>query len=151
MLSLTLFLLGLSSICLDFRCSLEIPLYATNGVEINLTFFIDWVRMIFLRFVLLISSAVILFRGRYIGGDFFGNRFTYMVLLFVVSMALLISSLNIVRIILGWDGLGVVSYVLVVYYQNEKSNAAGIITAITNRIGDVAILLTIGLIFEVGR
>jgi NADH-ubiquinone oxidoreductase chain 5 len=106
--------------------------------------------MVFLRFVFAISSAVILFSGSYMRGDFFGNRFTYMVLLFVVRIALLILSLNIVRIILGWDGLGVVSYVLVVYYQNEKSNAAGIITAITNRIGDVAILLIIGLIVEVG-
>ena len=55
-----------------------------------------------------------------------------------------------IRILLGWDGLGVVSYLLVVYYQNPKSRAAGIITAITNRLGDVAILLIIGFIVEIG-
>lgn len=82
--------------------------------------------------------------------EFFNHRFTIIVLLFVLRIALLITSLNIVRIILGWDGLGVVSYVLVVFYQNEKSNAAGIITALTNRLGDVAILLLLGLFIEVG-
>ncbi|RXG51095.1 NADH-ubiquinone oxidoreductase chain 5 [Armadillidium vulgare] len=35
--------------------------------------------------------------------------------------------LNLVRIILGWDGLGIISYILVVFYNNEKSNRAGIL------------------------
>lgn len=54
------------------------------------------------------------------------------------------------RILLGWDGLGLVSYVLVIYYQNEKSANAGILTALSNRIGDVAILLSIGLLASRG-
>ena len=83
-------------------------------------------------------------------GDFFIDRFIYLVLLFVLRIALLITRLNMIRILLGWDGLGVVSYLLVVYCQNPKSRAAGIITAITNRLGDVAILLIIGFIVEIG-
>lgn len=39
---------------------------------------------------------------------------------------------------------------LVIYYQNEKSANAGIITALSNRVGDVAILLRIALIFRLG-
>nr|VFU78687.1 NADH dehydrogenase subunit 5 [Proasellus cavaticus] len=115
-----------------------------------LTFYIDGVGLMFLSFVLAISSAVLLFSGSYMKGDFFIVRFVSLVLLFVLSMSLLITSLNMVSILLGWDGLGVVSYVLVVYYQNEKSNAAGMITALTNRLGDAAILLTIGLLVESG-
>lgn len=52
---------------------------------------------------------------------------------------------------MGWDGLGLVSYCLVIYFQNYKSYNAGILTVLTNRIGDVAILLGIAWIFNNGR
>jgi len=55
----------------------------------------------------------------------------------------LIISPNLIRILLGWDGLGLVSYCLVIYFQNIKSYNAGILTALSNRIGDVALLLAI--------
>ena len=75
-------------------------------------------------------------------------RFTLLVLSFVGSMFLLIFRPNIVRVLLGWDGLGVTSYLLVIYYQSAKSYNAGLLTALTNRLGDVGILLTIALIVE---
>ena len=46
--------------------------------------------------------------------------------------------------------MGLVSYVLVVYYQHEKSAEAGMLTVLSNRIGDVGILLGIGVIRGVG-
>jgi len=55
----------------------------------------------------------------------------------------MILSPNIIRILLGWDGLGLVSYALVIYYQNVKSANAGILTVLSNRLGDVAILVSI--------
>ena len=54
-------------------------------------------------------------------------------------------------LLLGWDGLGIVSFVLVIYYQNPKSLAAGIITALTNRIGDVLLLVAIALTLNQGH
>lgn len=47
---------------------------------------------------------------------------------------------RLIRILLGWDGLGVTSYLLVNYYASEKSYNARILTAITNRIGDTLII-----------
>jgi len=52
---------------------------------------------------------------------------------------------------LGWDGLGLVSYCLVIYFQNVKSYNAGILTALSNRIGDVALLIAIAWILNYGR
>lgn len=65
-------------------------------------------------------------------------------------MVFLILSPNIIRILLGWDGLGLVSYCLVIYYQNVKSANAGMLTILSNRVGDVAILLRISWILNFG-
>lgn len=78
------------------------------------------------------------------------NRFIYLVLIFVGSISLIVLSPNLVRILLGWDGLGLVSYALVIFYQNEKSAAAGMLTILSNRVGDIAILLGIALIMKLG-
>nr|VFU78600.1 NADH dehydrogenase subunit 5 [Proasellus margalefi] len=147
---MAVFFLSLSHFFMGAGEVLEIPLFFVNSVEITLTFYIDGVGLMFLSFVMTISSAVLLFSGSYMKEDFHITRFIMLVLLFVLSMGLLILSLNMVSLLLGWDGLGVVSYVLVVYYQNEKSNAAGMITALTNRVGDAAIMLAIGFMVEIG-
>lgn len=98
---------------------------------------------LFMSFVLFISSIVIFYSEDYMSSDRTINRFILLVLLFVLSMVLLIISPNLISILLGWDGLGLVSYCLVIYFQNEKSYNAGILTALSNRVGDVLILLSI--------
>jgi NADH-ubiquinone oxidoreductase chain 5 len=99
---------------------------------------------------LFISSLVIFYRKDYILGDLVLNRFILLVLLFVFSIIILILSPNLIRILLGWDGLGLVSYCLVIYYQNIKSYNAGILTALSNRLGDVAFLIAIAWILNFG-
>lgn len=103
-----------------------------------------------MRFVLFISSIVIFYRREYMARDIFINRFIMLVVMFVFSIIFLIVSPNLIRILLGWDGLGLVSYCLVIYYQNVKSFNAGILTALRNRIGDVALLIAIAWIVNYG-
>lgn len=100
-------------------------------------------RVRFIGVVLLISSIVMFYSDSYISGDININRFIVLVFLFVLSIVFLVLSPNIIRILLGWDGLGLVSYCLVIYYQNVKSANAGMLTVLSNRVGDVAILLCI--------
>jgi NADH-ubiquinone oxidoreductase chain 5 len=98
-----------------------------------------------------ISSCVLFYRTVYIEMEKFFFRFIIIVYLFVLSIIFLIFSPNIIRLLLGWDGLGLVSYCLVIYYQNMKSANAGMITILSNRVGDVAILLSIAWLFNYGR
>jgi len=100
---------------------------------------------------MVIAAAVIRFATSYIRGETFPLRFTLLVLSFVGSILILILSPNLMRILLGWDGLGVTSYLLVIYYQRAKSYNAGLITALSNRVGDVAILVTLGLVLSSAR
>lgn len=99
----------------------------------------------------MISSIVLIYRLIYIEMDKNINRYFLLVLMFVFSMILMIIRPNMVRIIFGWDGLGLVSFCLVVYYQNYRSYNSGILTVLINRVGDVIILMMIGIIIIHGR
>jgi len=92
-----------------------------------------------------------IFSTRYIRKEKFFSRFIMLVFFFVMSMYLLILSPNLIRLLLGWDGLGVTSYLLVIFYQRNKSYNAGMLTAITNRLGDAGLLISISLFLFLGN
>ena len=68
--------------------------------------------LLFMGFVFIISSLVILYSDDYMFGDLNIVRFISLVLIFVVSMMFLIISPNIISILSGWGGLGLVSVFL---------------------------------------
>jgi NADH-ubiquinone oxidoreductase chain 5 len=121
-----------------------------NGRSVVMTFLFDWMSLLFMGFVFIISSLVILYSDDYMFGDLNIVRFILLVLMFVVSIMFLIVSPNLISILLGWDGLGLVSYLLVIYYQNVRSYGAGMLTVLSNRIGDVALLMAIAWIINFG-
>nr|WBR65698.1 NADH dehydrogenase subunit 5 [Layahima sp. 2 YZ-2022a]WBR65711.1 NADH dehydrogenase subunit 5 [Layahima sp. 2 YZ-2022a] len=148
--SLSLFISGLFFIINDLIVFIEWELMSLNSTSIVMTVLLDWMSLVFMSFVLFISSMVIYYSDDYMHGDENLNRFIILVLMFVLSMMFLIISPNLISILLGWDGLGLVSYCLVIYYQNVKSYNAGMITALTNRVGDVALLLSIAWMLNYG-
>lgn len=147
---LRLFLIRLKFLLTDLVYFIEWEILRLQSISIVITFLFDWISLIFISFVLLISSLVIFYRNQYIEEDYNINRFILLVLIFVISIIMLIIRPNLIRILLGWDGLGLVSYCLVIYFQNVKSYNAGILTALSNRIGDVALLLAIAWILNYG-
>nr|YP_010946733.1 NADH dehydrogenase subunit 5 [Panesthia strelkovi]WGO57464.1 NADH dehydrogenase subunit 5 [Panesthia strelkovi] len=148
--SLILFSLSFYFIMEDLIYFVEWEVVNINSGCVVMTLLFDWMSLLFLSFVFFISSLVILYSDYYMYGDYNMNRFIYLVLLFVMSMMFLIISPNMISILLGWDGLGLVSYCLVIYYQNVKSYNAGMLTALSNRIGDVALLLVIAWMLNFG-
>ncbi len=122
-----------------------------NSSNLSLPIILDSWGLLFASIVFFISANIIIFSLYYIEGDKSLSRFIHLILLFVASIIFLILIPNIITLLLGWDGLGLVSFILVIFYQNNKSLAAGIITALTNRIGDVLILLAIIWILSQGH
>nr|QOL00797.1 NADH dehydrogenase subunit 5 [Xenogryllus marmoratus] len=107
--------------------------------------------LLFMGFVLFISSLVIMYSDEYMEGDMTISRFILLVLMFVLSMIFLIISPNLISILLGWDGLGLVCYCLVIYYQNVNgSYNAGLLSALSIRVGDVALLMSIAWMLHYG-
>nr|YP_009538046.1 NADH dehydrogenase subunit 5 [Limenitis populi]AYN60789.1 NADH dehydrogenase subunit 5 [Limenitis populi] len=129
---------------------LEWEIISFNSVNIVFSVLLDWMSLLFMMFVSLISSSVIFYSKSYMSSELNLNRFIILVLLFVFSMILLIISPNMISIFLGWDGLGLVSYCLVIYYQNIKSYNAGMLTALSNRVGDVMILMLVSWMLNYG-
>nr|YP_009171507.1 NADH dehydrogenase subunit 5 [Camptonotus carolinensis]AJW76337.1 NADH dehydrogenase subunit 5 [Camptonotus carolinensis] len=150
MMSMGLAVLGIYFIMIDLVVFIEWELVTLNSSSIVMTFLFDWMSLLFMSFVLFISSLVIYYSDEYMSGDITLNRFIILVLMFVLSMMFLIISPNLISILLGWDGLGLVSYCLVIYYQNVKSYNAGMLTALSNRIGDVALLMAIAWMLNFG-
>ena len=109
----------------------------------TLPILIDKVRLVFSLTVITISFRVILFRVRYMSGDQTLTYFIYIVIAFVFSINMLIYIPHLIILLLGWDGLGLTSYLLVIYYNNDRSLAAGIVTALRNRIGDSLLIVAI--------
>nr|ARH54007.1 NADH dehydrogenase subunit 5 [Stomis pumicatus] len=150
LISMSLFMLSLKFLLLDYTIFIEWELLNMNSSSIIMGMLFDWMSLMFMSFVLFISCMVIFYSEQYMSGDLNINRFIMLVLMFVFSMMLLIISPNLISILLGWDGLGLVSYCLVIYYQNIKSYNAGMMTALMNRIGDVMLLVAISWMLNYG-
>jgi NADH-ubiquinone oxidoreductase chain 5 len=99
--------------------------------------------------VSLIRFRVLNFSSSYIISDKNFIRFHFLLITFILRIYFLIISPNLVSILLGWDGLGISSYLLVIYYGRSKAYNSGIITAITNRLGDSLILISIGYLIAI--
>lgn len=145
-----LYLIGLYLYYLDERIILEWILFNFNSLNIEIVILLDWIICLFIRVVILISSMIILYRIVYMENDKYINRFVGLLNLFIFSIILIIISPNLISILFGWDGLGLRSYCLVIYYQNYVSFNSGIVTVLCNRLGDVGLLISIRLVFIYG-
>lgn len=142
--SFLLFIISLHFLIINKIFIFEWNLLNIRGCEINLPLIIDKYGLLFRSVVLFISANVFIFSNYYISSEIYDKRFLYLVILFIISINFLIYIPHIIGLLLGWDGLGLVSFILVIYYQNIKSLRAGILTALSNRVGDVFLLLRIG-------
>lgn len=76
----------------------------------------------------------------YINCDTHQKIFLNLLLLFVLRISLFILIPNLLLVLLGWDGLGLLSYLLVIFYANKRSLNSGNITFMSNRGGDIALI-----------
>nr|YP_009540823.1 NADH dehydrogenase subunit 5 [Mongoloniscus sinensis]AYQ93274.1 NADH dehydrogenase subunit 5 [Mongoloniscus sinensis] len=129
---------------------LEWNILVSSSAIMLFNYYMDWMSTMFFSFVALISSSVCYYSKSYMEKDKNFRLFMFLVMLFVISMFFMVFSLNLVSMMLGWDGLGVISYILVIYYKNEKSSSSGMITALSNRVGDAALLLSVACFLEMG-
>nr|YP_010373792.1 NADH dehydrogenase subunit 5 [Bryanellocoris orientalis]UPI55319.1 NADH dehydrogenase subunit 5 [Bryanellocoris orientalis] len=149
-LGILFYLSGVYFIMNDILILMDWEIISYNSCSVVMTLLFDWISLLFIGSVMIISCMVIYYSNSYMSGDCNNLRFLLLVVMFVISMCFMVISPNLVSILLGWDGLGLVSYCLVIYFQNFKSYSSGMLTVLTNRIGDVAILMSIGICLSSG-
>src|SRR4029079_19502132 len=103
------------------------------------------------RFLLLITgvgSLIHIYSIAYMEHDVRRRRFFGYMNLFVAAMLLLVLAANYLVLFLGWEGVGLASYLLIGFWQFKHSAAAAAKKAsIINRVGDIGLSLAVGLFF----
>ena len=120
----------------------------SGGFIFNIGFFIDHMTVIMMAIVTCVSLLVHIYSIGYMSDDPGYQRFFSYMSLFTFAMLMLVSADNLLQLFFGWEGVGVVSYLLIGFWFNKDSAAAGSLKAfLVNRVGDFGFILAIALIF----
>jgi len=126
--------------------------WSHGGLNWDLPVLFDSMRLLFAATVSLISSAIFTFGHSYMRGEpIVLGRFWSLVILFVISMFVVIFVPNLLIMMLGWDGLGMTRFILVIHYQRRARLYGGYITVLSNRVGDALLFIVIGILARWGH
>ncbi|RMH08079.1 MAG: NADH-quinone oxidoreductase subunit L [Nitrospirae bacterium] len=119
-----------------------------GALTVNLGFLIDSLTGVMLLVVTGVGLLIHVYSLGYMHGEEGFTRFFVYMNLFMVSMLLLVMGNNYLVLFIGWEGVGLCSYLLIGYYFDRISAAKAATKAfVVNRIGDAGFLLAIFLIF----
>lgn len=126
--------------------------WASGGLlipyEFNIGFLIDPLSVVMLVIVNFVSLLVHIYSIGYMADDDGYQRFFSYISLFTFMMLMLVSSNNFLQLFFGWEGVGLVSYLLIGFWYQKESALEGSLKAfLVNRVGDFGFVLGIGLIF----
>ena len=126
------------------------PWICSDFLKINWGFQFDTLTFIMLFIITFISSLVHLYSIDYMESDPHLIRFMSYLSLFTFFMLILVTADNFIQMFVGWEGVGISSYLLInFWYTRIQANKAAIKAMLVNRIGDFAILLGLFLIYFV--
>lgn len=99
-----------------------------------------------------VSISVLVWSYYYLDGELLYRRFFCLVLSFLASIIMLVFSSDLLRLFVAWDLLGFTSLFLVIFYRTRSSIAGGLLTGLSNRVGDCLFLASLGcLLFSYGN
>jgi NADH-quinone oxidoreductase subunit L len=120
-----------------------------DALQANFGYFIDPLTLVMLFVVNGVGTLVAIYAAGYMKGDRGYARFFMGVSLFIFSMTTLVMADNLILLYLGWEGVGLCSYLLIgFYYERPSAVAAAKKAFIVNRIGDLGFALGIFLIYQ---
>lgn len=116
-----------------------------NNISLNF----DYIVCSMLILITLVSFLVHLYSTSYMDGDPHLPRFMSYLSLFTFFMVILVTSGNIIQLFIGWEGVGLCSYLLInFWFTRIQANKAGIKAMVVNKVGDIGVLLAIILLWK---
>ena len=128
-------------------CSVLGTVCSSLGVRQCLVLMADSSSYIFLLTLTSISVTVLTWSYFYIDSDSVYRRFLMLIFLFLGSIFILVFSADLLCLFVAWDLLGFTSFFLVIINRSRSSLGGGLLTGLTNRLGDVFLLSFFGLVF----
>jgi NADH-quinone oxidoreductase subunit L len=124
------------------------PWINSGDLQVAWALRVDTLTAVMLVVVNTISSLVHLYSIGYMDEDPYRPRFFAYLSLFTFAMLMLVTADNLVQLFFGWEGVGLMSYLLIgFWYQKPSANAAAIKAFVVNRVGDFGFALGIFAIF----
>ena len=121
----------------------------SGSFHFNVGFLIDRLTAIMLVVVTFVATIVHIYSIGYMKGDAGTQRFFSYMSGFTFAMLMLVTANNFMQLFFGWEGVGLVSYLLIGFWFDKESAAAGSLKAfIVNRVGDFGFLLGIAAILD---
>src|ERR1700747_3339947 len=120
----------------------------SDSMHMQVGFLIDRLTALMITVVTFVSLCVHVYTIGYMADDPGYQRFFSYISLFTFSMLMLVMSNNFLQLFFGWEGVGLVSYLLIgFWYERPTANAAAIKAFIVNRVGDFGFALGIFAVF----
>jgi len=122
--------------------------WQSGDVEFEVGIAIDGLAVMMMFVVTLVSFLVHVYSTSYMEGDRRFTHFYALLSLFTASMLLLVVADNTVELLVGWELVGLCSFVLIGHWWEEKPNADAAVKAfLTTRVGDVGLMIGIIVLF----